>query len=65
MITVLSNGKKSIAVVNNGYKDDWDKFSYVMGNSAVTNWLSDNVSDITADNVIDYILDHQDEFKEL
>ncbi|MCR5772881.1 MAG: hypothetical protein K6G87_16785 [Butyrivibrio sp.] len=65
MITVLSNGQKTIAVVNCGCKDGLDNLQYAMGKSAVTNWLSDNVSEITADNVIDYILEHQDEFKEL
>ena len=38
---------------------------YSQGSSAVTIWLSDNVKKLTADNVIEYILNHQDEYNEL
>ena len=64
MVTVLSDGQESIAVLNVGVVDE-DGFGYSIGNSAVTKWLSANVSDMNAENVIRYALDHQDELKNI
>lgn len=64
IVSILSDGSNSIAILCMGYVNEWDE-GYAVGEVAVTEWLSENVSDMTADNVIGYILDHQDEFKDL
>lgn len=48
----------------NKTSNEWSE-GYAIGESKVTEWLGENVDDMTADNVIEYILDHQDEFEAL
>ena len=40
-------------------------YSQLEPKAEVTKWLSENVSDMTADNAISYILDHKDEFNDI
>ncbi len=66
MVVILSDGENTIAVLCEGFIDEEeDKEGYAIGAAAVSDWISENVSDVTADNVISYILDHQDELEEL
>lgn len=63
MITVLSNGKGTLTVVNKGYKSEWSKEPlFGIGKSKVSNWISDNVDEMTVENVIDFIMDNVEEF---
>lgn len=64
MVAILSDGDSSIAILCMGYSNEWSE-GYAVGESKVTEWLSENVDDMTADDVISYILDHQDEFEAL
>jgi hypothetical protein len=64
MVAILSDGDSSIAILCMGYADEWEE-GYYEGEVAVTKWLSENVDEMTADNVIRYIFDHQDEFKSI
>ena len=65
MIVVLSDGTDTIAVVCRGWENEWDGAGYIVGENAVTEWLSANVSDMTAENVVSYIKNHQEEFMSL
>ena len=65
MIIIASDGKETIAVVCSSYEDRSGNLCLDGGNDSVTNWLGENVDDMTADDVISYILDHQDEFEAL
>jgi hypothetical protein len=65
MIVILSDGTDTIAVVCRGWENEWDGAGYVVGENAVTEWLSANVSDLTVENVVSYIKDHQEEFMSL
>lgn len=64
MVAILSDGDSSIAILCMGYSNEWSE-GYAVGEAKVTEWLSENVDDMTADDVISYILDHQDEFEAL
>lgn len=64
MVAILSDGDSSIALLCMGYVNEWDE-GYAVSEVKVTDWLGENIDDMTADNVIGYILDHQDEFKDL
>ena len=65
MIIIASDGKETIAVVCSSYEDRSGNICLDGGDDSVTSWLVENVDDMTADNVISYILDHQDEFEAL
>ena len=64
MIVILSDGDDSVAVLCKGYVNQWSE-GYTEPKAEVTKWLSENVSDMTADNAISYILDHKDEFNDI
>ena len=64
MVAILSDGDSSIAILCMGYSNEWSE-GYAVGEAKVTEWLGENVDDMTADNVISYILEHQDEFEAL
>lgn len=64
MIVILSDGSDSVAVLCKGYVNQWSE-GYTKPKAEVTKWLSENVSDMTADNAISYILDHKDEFNDI
>lgn len=63
MIAILEYGDEIVAVLCGGGLDKDGSYVYDQWKDGYSDWLSDNVSDITAANVIDYILEHQDEFK--
>lgn len=65
MVLILSDGDDTVAVVCDAHEYYEGYIEYSQGSSAVTIWLSDNVKKLTADNVIEYILNHQDEYNEL
>lgn len=65
MVLILSDGDDTVAVVCDAHEYYEGYVEYSQGSSAVTIWLSDNVKKLTADNVIEYILNHQDEYNEL
>lgn len=64
MVAILSDGDSSIAILCMGYSNEWSE-GYAVGEAKVTEWLGENIDDMTADNVISYILEHQDEFEAL
>ncbi len=53
IVGILSDGSNSIAILCMVYVNEWDE-GYAVGEVAVTEWLNENVSDMTADNVIGY-----------
>ena len=63
MVTVWLYGSQTITVLNQG--DDEELSHFYKDNYDVTNWLGKNVSDMTVDNSIQYMLDHQDELKKI
>ncbi|WP_248404827.1 hypothetical protein [Butyrivibrio fibrisolvens] len=74
-IDVTFDGEKDIVIslghagvigdtVHCAYADEWEE-CYYEGEVAVTKWLSEIVDDMTADDVIRYILDHQDEYESI
>ncbi|RKM55116.1 hypothetical protein D6853_10280 [Butyrivibrio sp. X503] len=65
MIVILVYGDETIAVLCGGGQDKNGDFVYYEWKYGFTSWLSSNVSEITADNVISYIKDHQDEMKKI
>ena len=62
-IAILTFGDDVVPVLCMGDHENWGVTYCSEAKSAVTKWLSDNVSDMTADNVISFILEHQDELK--
>ena len=66
VIMILDNGKNTIATVCKGCPDTWEgKHDFDCVGYAVTEWLGQKVKTMTADNVLYYIQNHQDEYKEL
>lgn len=65
MIIIASDDKETIAVVCSSYEDRSGNICLNGGDDSVTNWLGENVDNMTADNVISYILDHKDEYEDL
>lgn len=64
-IAILSFGDDIIPIVCLGDHESWGVIYCAEAKNDVTEWLIDNVSDITADNVIKYILEHQEEFDDV
>lgn len=66
MIVLMAYDDSTKAVILNGGEDSLGQFEYaIYGSEAITEWLSTNVGNMTVDNVINYINDHQDEYKNL
>ena len=64
-IAILAFGDDIIPVLCMGDHENWGVTYCAEAKSAVTEWLIDNVRDITADNVIKYILEHQEELDDV
>ena len=65
-IAILAFGEDVVPVLCMGsYEYLGVPYYFDKSKSSVTEWLIENVSDINADNVIAYILWHQDEFKKI
>ena len=65
-VAILVFGDDIVPVLSMGKDDEgWRMVYGAEAKSSVSEWLIENVSDITADNVISYILEHQDEFMEI
>ena len=62
LIAICVYGDETRAILCGGHPDKEGKIDYNEWKEGYSMWLRDNVSDITADKVIDYILEHQDEF---
>ena len=64
MIVIMSRGGDAVAVLLGGYVDGWGNFSYGdYGMETITDWIGENVSDVTAENVIEFLSEHPDEIK--
>ena len=64
MIVIMSRGGDAVAVLLSGNVDDWGNFEYgSYGLEAITDWIGENVSDLTAKNVIEFLSVHPDEIK--
>lgn len=62
LIAICVYGDETRAILCGGHPDKEGKIDYNEWKEGYSMWLRDNVGDITADKVIDYILEHQDEF---
>ena len=64
MIVIMSRGGDAVAVLLSGNVDRWGNFSYGhYGMETITDWIGENVSDVTAENVIEFLSEHPDEIK--
>ena len=64
-IAVLDFGGDIVPVVCMGKQENWGVTYCYDPKSSVTEWISGGISDITVDNVINYVMEHQDELKRL
>ena len=65
MIAICVYGDETRAILCKAGKDQQGELQYSELKEGFSIWLSENVKDLTADNVINYIKEHQDELKSI
>ncbi len=61
LIAICVYGNETRAILCGGHRDQNGIMKYTEWKEGYSIWLEEKVSDLTADNVINYILEHQDE----
>ncbi len=64
MIAILEYENETIVVLCGGSVEKDGKYKFSQWKDGYSDWLSQNISNMTADNVANYILEHQDEFND-
>lgn len=65
LIAICVYGNETRAILCGGHRDQNGIMKYTEWKEGYSIWLGEKVSDLTADNVINYILEHQDELNNI